>query len=118
MSTLGRFGMISRRVLNLAAIVLVCQPGSLSAQQAELVQPTGAPDWLIDASPYQARITVSDQTVVLENGLVRRTITRVPGAATVGLDNLLTGASMVRAVEPEAIISVSRLVLSPAGSDL
>ncbi len=42
--------------------------------------------------------------VALDNGLIRRVIRIDPAAATVGLDNLMTGETMLRAVSPEAWI--------------
>jgi hypothetical protein len=59
-----------------------------------------------------ARATVSRASepegpgLVLSNGLLRRVIRLAPDAATVALDNLLTGASLLRAVSPEARISL------------
>ncbi len=65
-------------------------------------------DWLIDPSPYKAGVYRSQRSdeVVLDNGLVRRTFRVAPNAATVGLDNLMTGAAIVRGVKPEAIVSI------------
>jgi hypothetical protein len=63
-------------------------------------------DWLLDPSLAKARVSRLDDEVVLENGLVRRTIRIAPNAATIGLDNLMTGASVLRAVEPEAQLTL------------
>jgi hypothetical protein len=67
------------------------------------------PDWLIDPKPFVARITPSadGSTVVLSNGLVRRTIQLKPNAATVAFDQLTTGESLVRSVRAEARIEVN-----------
>lgn len=67
-----------------------------------------AGDWLIDPSPYKAQIVKSDdgREVQLSNGLVRRTIRLSPNAATVALDNLMTGQSEIRSVRPEARITL------------
>ncbi len=65
-------------------------------------------DWLLDASSFTAGVfrgEVSDE-LVLQNGLLRRTFKLTPNAATVGLDNLMTGAAMLRAVEPEATVTI------------
>lgn len=64
------------------------------------------PDWLLDSSSYAATVTSAKSEVILQNGLVRRTIRTTPNAATVGLDHLVTGASLLRAVEPEALLTV------------
>ncbi len=73
-------------------------------------RPTGkAPaDWLVrgtPASPGVYRSTTPD-TLSLENGLVRRTFKIAPNAATVGLDHLVTGEPILRAVEPEATLTL------------
>jgi hypothetical protein len=65
-------------------------------------------DWLIDPSPFKARVGVNDDGHELElgNGLVRRVIRLQPNAATVALDNLVTGESLLRGVKPEAIVEI------------
>lgn len=65
-------------------------------------------DWLLDAQPYKAGVFQGDTPgeVVLQNGLVRRTFKLAPNAATVGLDNLMTSESVLRAVEPEATVTL------------
>jgi hypothetical protein len=57
---------------------------------------------------FIAKVTRGESTgvVVLENGLVRRTFKLQPNAATVGLDNRMNGQSILRAVEPEASITL------------
>jgi len=65
-------------------------------------------DWLIDPSPYRAevRLEADGSRVVLENGLVRREIVLRPDAATVSLLNLKTDEEFVRAVRPEARLTI------------
>jgi hypothetical protein len=63
-------------------------------------------DWLINPTPYRASVKVNSSSVTLENGLIRRVIQLVPDAATVAYDNLMTGASMLRSVRPEAILEL------------
>jgi hypothetical protein len=64
----------------------------------------GEADWLVHTLDAPAQVTTSAgrQELMLGNGLMRRTFRLEPNAATIGLDNLMTGASMVRAVRPEA----------------
>ncbi len=62
-------------------------------------------DWLLDPAPYKAAVYQSDAGLVLSNGLVSRTL-RVAEGTTVGLENLMTGESLLRAVRPEAAITV------------
>ena len=67
---------------------------------------TTPPDWFIDPSPYRAQIVPGAKEVALDNGLIRRTIRLAPNAATVGFDNLVTGASIIRSVRPEAVVEL------------
>lgn len=70
---------------------------------------SGAPvqDWLIDPTPFRARIARSadGKAVVITNGLVRREL-RVDPGATVALDDLTRGVSVLRGVKPEARITL------------
>ena len=70
------------------------------------------PDWLIEGSKYQATygpLPGSDAPFfALENGLVRRTFWLQEGrAATVGLHQLPTDTSLIRAVQPEAVVTIN-----------
>ncbi|MBN8246867.1 MAG: alpha-galactosidase [Verrucomicrobia bacterium] len=69
---------------------------------------SASPDWLLDPSPYTARITASanGRELVLENGLLRRVIRVQPNAATVALDHLGSGESLLRGVKPEAVVEL------------
>lgn len=66
----------------------------------------GQGDWLIDGSSYRSEINVvgNGSRIELTNGLLRRTILLSPNAATIALDNLMTGQSELRAVRPEAVV--------------
>jgi hypothetical protein len=45
--------------------------------------------------------------LILENGLARRVIRLAPNAATVALENLVTGEHLIRAVAPEAHVNIN-----------
>ena len=68
----------------------------------------GATDWLVDASPYHARLLVRNdvQELELNNGLLRRVFRISPNAATVALDQLVSGESLLRGVKPEALVEI------------
>lgn len=74
-------------------------------------------DWLIDPSPFKARVIQSadGRELELNNGLVRRVIRIKPNAATVALDNLATGESLLRGVKPEAVIVVDGKIFEVGG---
>ena len=67
-----------------------------------------SPDWLIDPTSYKARVAVSPdgRELELSNGLIRRVFRITPNAATVALDNLVTGESLLRGVKPEALVEI------------
>jgi hypothetical protein len=71
-------------------------------------RPGRAADWLVDPSPFRAVIATNAAAdeIVLENGLVRRVVKLAPDAATVALDNLMTGQSVLRSVRPEAQVEL------------
>jgi hypothetical protein len=69
---------------------------------------TMANDWLIDPSGFRATIvTNSEGQIELANGLVRRTISVRPDAATVGFDDLMNGEAILRSVRPEASMELN-----------
>ena len=68
---------------------------------------TAQTDWLIDGAPYRAEVVERGHELELSNGLIRRTFRVAPNAATVGLDNLVTGESLLRGVKPEAIVKIN-----------
>ncbi len=67
-----------------------------------------ATDWLIDPSPFKARVSTNAEGTELElsNGLLRRVVRITPNAATVALDNLVNGESLLRGVKPEAVVEI------------
>ena len=55
-------------------------------------------DWLLDQTPFKADAFrgAGPHELVLANGLIARTFRLAPNAATVGLDNLMTGEAILR----------------------
>lgn len=74
-------------------------------------------DWLV--TPLEKSVTVEQstdgQTIVMDNGLIRRTFRLAPNAATVALDNLMTGESMLRGVKPEARLTIEGIAFDVGG---
>lgn len=96
--------------------------GARSIAFAASIVPSGAAaqpgaDWLLDPTPYTARAIEHPEgrEVVLENGLVRRTIRLTPAAATVAFDNLMTGQAELRSIRPEASITINGAELPIGG---
>ncbi len=65
-------------------------------------------DWLLNPESFNAFVKQSEdgRELELSNGLLRRLIRLHPNAATVALDNLASGESILRGVKPEAIIEI------------
>ena len=68
----------------------------------------GPADWLLDPSPYVASVDFNETSreLTLTNGLVSRRVLLAPNAATVSLRNLATGEEFVRALAPEARVTL------------
>ena len=79
--------------------------------------PAATSDWLIAPSKAKAAVCQgrNEKEMILDNGLIRRTFRIQPNAATVGFDNLMTGASIIRGVKPEAIVSLNGVVCHVGG---
>jgi len=66
-------------------------------------------DWLIDPKPYAAEIQPNEKThdLTLSNGLAKRVLRLAPNAATYSVENLSSGEQLVRAIAPEARITIN-----------
>ncbi len=65
-------------------------------------------DWLVQRMEQKTGVfrTENANEVVLTNGLIRRVWRVAPNGATVAFDNLMTGASILRGVKPEARVEL------------
>jgi len=63
---------------------------------------------MINPEPYRASISENKATgdLVIENGLAKRVIRLGPNAATTSLQNLTSGEHLLRAVAPEARVTI------------
>ena len=66
-------------------------------------------DWLIDGSSYKSEVIISNdkKQLILSNGLYKRTFSLYPNGATIALNNLMTGQNELRAVRPEAVLTIN-----------
>ncbi len=88
-------------------------PGVLTETAAKPVEV----DWLIGPVARKAGV-FSDKDgreIVMTNGLIRRTFRVMPNAATIAVDNLMTGESMLRGVKPEAMIEIDGMKFNVGG---
>ncbi len=74
-------------------------------------------DWLVTPFALETGVyrTAHANEIAMTNGLIRRTWRLRPNAATVGFDNLMTGASILRAVKPEAYVKLDWQAETPVG---
>ncbi|WP_254508955.1 hypothetical protein [Anatilimnocola floriformis] len=86
-----------------AFLPLTCQ---LSGQE---VAPQAPTDWLVNPAPFKATIRedIPRRELVLENGLIRRTLRLTPNATTIDFQSLVTGEQLLRAVGPEALVTLN-----------
>jgi len=91
--------------LSIPLLLTIPHPGSTSG------------DWLVSGCDTPARVIASadGRELSLDNGLIRRTLRIQPNVATVAFDDLMTGASLLRAVEPEAILTFEGGVVVEVG---
>ena len=79
--------------------------------------PAGAGDWLLDPTPFAAKVTTDAEAheLSLSNGLIRRTFRLSPNAATVAFDHLVTNESLLRGVKPEARVTLNGVAYDAGG---
>lgn len=68
-----------------------------------------AGDWLVKPVSQKAGIYISDdkKDVTLYNGLVKRTFRLLPNVTCIDYKNMITGQQLLRAVMPEAVITIN-----------
>ena len=64
-------------------------------------------DWLIDNSIFKAETDHVDDLLTLSNGLIRRQWRLSSNFACVAFDNLMTGDPLLRAIKPEACVTIN-----------
>lgn len=68
---------------------------------------SGSTDWLLDPSVYKSEIIEKEGFVTMSNKLISRTFSLSPDGATTGFTNLMTGNELIRAVKPEAVVTIN-----------
>ncbi len=92
------------------AVILLClvTTCSINAQQS-VKEKTNHADWMVQPVPMKAAVYGSPdkKDLVMNNGLVERTFRLGPAIACTGYKNLSTGQELIRAVSPEARITIN-----------
>jgi hypothetical protein len=94
----------------LIAFIIALKTGAqLKAEQLPLQQILYAGDWLIKPVTQKAGIYTSahKKDIILYNGLVKRTFRLSPNVVCTDYKNMITGQQLLRAVMPEAMISIN-----------
>ncbi len=96
------------RSLLLPACLLVAAPAMPAAAGPVTTPPPPREDWLLAPVASRTELTRSPDgsEVTLANGLIRRRIRIQPNGATVALDDLRSGHHFLRAVRPEAELTL------------
>ncbi|WP_206614439.1 alpha-galactosidase [Chitinophaga barathri] len=87
--------MIQKKLALLAGCMLATATGF--AQQ----------DWLVNNTGYKVAVNETGKTVTISNGLLSRSFVLAPNAACTDFRNLSSGEQMLRAVKPEARITLN-----------
>ncbi len=112
---LPKFPRISNRSYNLSHLhsfcfcLLLFPNLGANAQKTNHVAVSSAQqqkDWLVTPSKQKANIYVEGKTITLNNGLVKRIFTLQPNVACTDYTNLVNGQQLLRAVKPEARITL------------
>jgi len=73
-------------------------------------------DWLLDNVDAKAQLYRTERgLLVFSNGLISRTFTVKPNAATVGFDNLSIDKAFLRSVRPEAEVVIDNMTFNVGG---
>lgn len=72
-------------------------------------------DWLIDGSTFKTEIRKSENSVEITNGLISRTFSINPDGATIAFENKMTSAELIRAIKPEARVTLNGVEYNVGG---
>lgn len=65
-----------------------------------------SPDWLVNPVQRKAGVYADGKNIVLSNGLVKRTFRIQPNMACIDYSNMSSGQQLLRAVKPEAKLTI------------
>ncbi len=72
-------------------------------------------DWMLDPGGFRAEITENNDIITISNKLVSRSFSLDPDGATTGFTNLMNGNELIRAVKPEALITINGMTTTIGG---
>ena len=88
----------------------------LAANFAVAQIPAGR-DWLVNPEPFKSRILENKEKheLILDNGLARRVFQLTPNAACVSMENLTSRELLLRAIAPEARVTIDGIEFAIGG---
>ena len=89
--------------------------GVLGMAWGAVAAPDVQTDWLVDPSSFTAVVHQTGDRLVMENGLVSRTLLLAPGVTTWSFRNLSTDEEYVRAPSPEATLTLDGKIVLVGG---
>jgi hypothetical protein len=103
--------------LNLTLLFSSININTFSQQPIPEYQPVAVKsDWLVAPITQKAALFQDkDKNIILSNGLISRTFSISPDAATIGFDNLMTSQGLLRSVRPEAEVEIDGIKISVGG---
>src|SRR6476620_5969562 len=74
-------------------------------------------DWLVSSTKANAGVyrSADNRSIILSNGLIQRSFRLAPDFACYDFPNLTNGQQLIRAIKPEASISINNKVYSVGG---
>lgn len=93
---------VLRTELTLVILFLLIAPANLISQNI-----TQSTDWLIQQSNHKAVVSIGKQDITLSNGLASRSFRLSPNIVCTDYKNLINGQQLLRAVSPEARITIN-----------
>ncbi|UBM58279.1 alpha-galactosidase [Marinilongibacter aquaticus] len=113
--------MLKNALLSLALLCLSLYTQAQSTQTAKLPKypydkEILQKDWLIEKTGRKTSFYKDEHGfLVLSNGLIARKFDVQKGGASLAIDNLMTGESMLRAIRPEAEVTIDGLPIAVGG---
>ncbi|TLV03145.1 alpha-galactosidase [Dyadobacter luticola] len=107
-----------KRLSTLLFTLLIAFSASL-AQNLPVWKPSPKPatDWLLKPETQKAGIfkSADGKNIILDNGLIKRTFRLTPDLACTDFTNLTTGQQLLRAVKPEARVTINGISYNLGG---
>lgn len=79
------------------------------------INPLISKDWLVQTPDQRAQLRQEGDELIMDNGLVERKFILGPNAACISYKNLTNGQQLLRAIEPEAQITIDGMVYNIGG---